>query len=151
LAKTLGADEEVVVLAAWLHDLAAVRDPTAQPDHALLGAELAPQILTPYGYAEATIGSVARAIASHSFPLAPGGASPEEVCLSQADGVAQMLRPFYWLYFATSIRALAYQEARSWLAKLLASKWEALLPAARRLVGQRYEVTLELLGCEPER
>jgi uncharacterized protein len=148
LARPLDADEEVVALAAWLHDLAAVRDPSAQPDHALLGAELAHEVLSGYGYTATTIAGVSRAVASHSFPLQPGSASPEEVCVSQADAVAQMLRPFYWLYFATSVRGLCYEEAKGWLANLIASKWKALAPVARELVGARYRAALDLLGQE---
>ena len=82
LAGPLGADTVVVTLAAWLHDLAAVRDPAAQPDHARLGAELAPEVLAPYGYDSSVIARVSRAIEAHSFPLPPGTAAPEEVCLA---------------------------------------------------------------------
>ena len=49
LAEPLGADGEVVALGAWLHDLAAVRDPAAQPEHPRLGVELAPYVLAPFG------------------------------------------------------------------------------------------------------
>ena len=146
LAGPLGADTEVVTLGAWLHDLAAVRDPAAQPEHPRLGAELAPRVLAPYQYDRAVVEQVCRAVASHSFPLEPGSASPEEVCLSQADAVAQMVRPFYWLYFVTSVRGLDYGQAKKWLANLLASKWDALAAPARLLVGERCKVAIELLG-----
>ncbi len=146
LAECLGANAEVVGLASWLHDLAAVRDPKAQPEHPRLGAELAPQLLAPYRYDLTIVDQVSRAIASHSFPLQPGAATPEEVCLSQADAIAQIVRPFYWLYFVTSVRGLGYEEAKKWLVNLLASKWEALVPASRELVGERCTSALELLG-----
>lgn len=145
LAAPLGADVEIVTLAAWLHDLAAVRDPANQPAHARLGAELVPKVLAPYQYERALVDQVSRAVASHTLPLAPGSASPEEVCLSQADAVAQMTRPFYWFYFATSVRGLDYAHAKIWLANLLTTKWEGLAPPARRLVGDRCKAAMELL------
>ena len=61
----------VVGLASWLHDLAAVRGPKAQPEHPRL-VRLAPQLLAPYRYDLTIVDQVSRAIASHSFPLQPG-------------------------------------------------------------------------------
>ena len=40
LGNTLGADLEIVELAAWLHDLAAIQDIAALPRHPALGAEI---------------------------------------------------------------------------------------------------------------
>jgi uncharacterized protein len=145
LAGPLNAEAESVELAAWLHDLAAVRDPAAQPEHPRLGAELAPGLLAPYGYESMVSDRVAAAIASHSFPLRPGSATPEEVCLSQADAVAQIVRPVYWFYFVTTFRGLGYLEAVQWLKNLLETKWEALIEPARRLTGDRYAAAMALL------
>ena len=56
-----------------------------------------------------------------------------------------MVRPFYWLYFVTSARDLAYEKAKEWLDDLLTTKWGALVPVARDLVGDRCATALELL------
>lgn len=63
-----------------------------------------------------------------------------------ADAVAQMVRPFYCLYFLTSVRGLGYEEAKRWMANFLVSKWEVMAGAAQDLVGGRYAAALELLG-----
>jgi putative nucleotidyltransferase with HDIG domain len=73
LARRLGADEEIVELAAYLHDISAVRDAAASPDHASLSAELARRLPSERGYPSGRVAAVVQAIASHSSPLPLGG------------------------------------------------------------------------------
>jgi uncharacterized protein len=145
LARELGADAEIVELAAWLHDLAAVRDPAALPEHARLSAALARELLPAYGFSGGTIDRVARAIASHSSPLALGSGTLEEVCLSQADAVAQIVRPAWWFYFAFTVRKCGFDEGRRWLLGLWESRWNSLIGPARALVGDLYSQARALL------
>jgi uncharacterized protein len=133
LAGELGADAEIVELAAWLHDLAAVRDPATLPEHAARGAALAREILSAHGYPEERASRVAGAIAAHSVP---GGNSPEEICVSNADAVAQIARPAYWLYFAFHVRKLDFHAGRQWLEDLFAGRWKAMAPEARNLARE---------------
>ena len=145
LAGTLGADAEVVDLAAYLHDITAVLDPTTMPDHPRLSAEFATRILVDRGYRQDRIATVARAIASHSEPLPPGSASSEEVCLSNADAAARILRPAYWLYFSFGIRKSGFDEGRQWLKSLFEKQWSLLIEPARELVGPQYAVMMDVL------
>src|SRR3989344_35189 len=50
LAKKIGADEEVVELAALLHDYASVKDYALYKDHHVNGARLAEEVLKKYKY-----------------------------------------------------------------------------------------------------
>jgi len=146
LAERLSADEEVVELAAYLHDISAVLDPATLPDHPRQSAVFASRVLLGRGYTEGVAREVAHAIASHSDPLAIGSASPEEVCLSNADAVARILRPAYWMYFAFNIRKYGFEEGRQWLRSLIEKQWRALIEPAREFVGNRYATALELLA-----
>jgi HD superfamily phosphodiesterase len=146
LAERLSADAEVVELAAYLHDLSAVCDPTTLPDHPRLSADLATQILLEHGYPQGRASDVARAIASHSEPLPMASASPEEVCVSNADAVARILRPAYWMYIAFGIRKYGFEEGRQWLRPLLERQWGRLIEPAKELVGEQYAATLDLLA-----
>lgn len=134
LAPEVGADVEAVVAAAYLHDLSAVCDAATLPTHAAASAEIAREFLSGRGFMGSMIEGVARAIASHSEPLAAGSASPEEICLSNADAAARMLRPAYWLYFAFAVRKLPFDEGRDWLRSLYQRQWAALIEPARELV-----------------
>jgi hypothetical protein len=150
LARRLGADPVAVELAGWLHDLAAVRDPAALPEHARLSAELAPDVLAGHGFDGAVVESVRRAIASHSSPLPMGGGTLEEVCLSQADAIAQIIRPAYWLYFAFTVRQLGFEQGREWVVNLWENRWQRLIEPARELVGGRYLMAREMLDTSED-
>lgn len=76
-----------------------------------------------------------------------GGASPEEICLSNADAMSRMVRPAYWLYFAFSVRKQDFEEGRRWLLDLLESQWNCLVQPAEDLIGDRYAAAREMLGA----
>ena len=145
LAARLGAEVEVVNFAAYLHDLSAVCDFATVLDHARVSADLATQILLGKGCPLSIVGSVARSIASHSEPIPIGGASPEEICISNADAAARIIRPAYWMYFVFEIRKYDFEAGRQWLRALIERQWRKLIEPARELVGKRYTATLKLL------
>ena len=145
LAVRLGAEVEVVSLAAYLHDLSAVYDPATMLDHAQVSADLATRMLSGKGCAQSLVGSVARSIAAHSEPIPIGSASPEEICISNADAAARVLRPAYWMYFVFEIRKYDFEAGRQWLRALIERQWRKLIEPARELVGERYAATLRLL------
>jgi uncharacterized protein len=146
LAERLGADVQDVQLAAYLHDISAVCDPITLPNHPSLSADLATQLLIERGYPQGRVSSIARAIASHSNSLPIGTASAEEVCLSNADAVARILRPAYWMYFAFGVRKSGFKEGRQWLRSLIEKQWCSLVDPAKELVGKQYAATLDLLA-----
>lgn len=149
LAARLGADAEVVELAALLHDYAAVLDLSTLPDHPAAGARLARTLLVDRQYPEARAELVADAILRHSQPIAVGGASAEAVCLSNADAMAQIAMPVYWLFFAFRVRGLDYETGKRWYAERVRQNWEALIPEARTLLADRHaHVARALAGTE---
>jgi uncharacterized protein len=148
LAEQFGADREIVETAAWLHDIAAVRDAAALPRHAALGAEMAGGLLCGYGYTPAEVERVAACIASHSSPVATGGGTAEEVCVSNADAIAQIVRPAYWLFVVYGVRKLSYEEGRRWLLERVEGNWRALVEPARELARDGYLRTKNLLEEE---
>jgi HD superfamily phosphodiesterase len=145
LAARLNADPEVLEAAAYLHDLSAVCDSATLPVHAKASADLAIGLLTERGFQSAFAARVADAIALHSAPLQTGAASPEAVCLSNADVLARIARPAYWLYFAFKIRNLPFADGRTWLRSLCEEQWRVLIAPARELVGEQYSRTMDLL------
>ena len=146
LAERLGADMEVVKLAAYLHDISAVFDPATMPDHPRQSAGLAIQILLEQGYPESRANDVAHVIASHSQPIPIGSASLEEVCVSNADAATRILRPAYWMYFVFGVRKFGFEEGRQWLRSLLEKQRCGLIEPAKELVGDQYAAMLNLLS-----
>lgn len=138
LASRLGANLEVVELASYLHDLSAVRDISTLPQHALLSAALATDILAEGGFSLEVIEAVAQAITTHSSPIPIGHGSPEQVCLSNADAIAQIVRPQYWSYFVFGVRRLSFEEGSRWLAERVSTNWAAMIEPARELARDEY-------------
>lgn len=138
LAGCLEANLGVVELASYLHDLSAVRDISTLPQHAVLSAALATDVLAEHGFGTETIEAVARAISTHSSPIHIGDGSPEQVCLSNADAIAQIVRPQYWSYFAFGVRRLSFEEGNRWLAERIGANWAAMIEPARELARDEY-------------
>ncbi len=146
LAPELGADARLVELAAYLHDISAVLDFGTLPAHAAASADLAGAMLARHGLPAEQIDVVTSAIRRHSQPLAVGEGTPEEVCLSNADAMAQIAAPAFWLFFAFAVRKLGFAEGTQWYARRVRESWEAMIPEARALVEAEYERALEVAG-----
>ncbi len=145
LGEALGADLETVELAGWLHDIAAVQDVAALPRHPALSAEIARKMLSEKGYPAERTERVATCIALHSAPIQTGNGRPEEVCVSNADAMSQIVRPAYWLYFAFQVRQLGFAEGRDWLRQRVENNWAALIPPARVIIEKEYRQVTEFL------
>jgi len=145
LAGTLGADPEIVELAAWLHDVAAVQDIAALPRHPALSAEIARNVLEQNGYPSERIERVERCILFHSVPVQIGGGAPEEVCVSNADAMLLIVKPAWWFYFVFRVRQLGFEEGKAWLLRRVESNWAGLIQPARDLIEAQCCQTRELL------
>lgn len=145
LAKVLSADVEIVELAAYLHDIAAIRDITTVPQHAVLGAQAAREILARHSYPSERVERVARCALSHSAPVQMGGGPLEEVCLSNADAMAQIARPVYWFYYLFGVRRFDLEKGRDWWRQRVQTNWELLVPPARRIIETEYNRARDLL------
>jgi uncharacterized protein len=145
LGRSFGADLEIIQLAAWLHDLSAVQDFAALPRHPALSAEIARTMLQERGYPAERIECVAACIASHSSPIQIGNGLLEEVCLSNADAISQIVKPSYWHYYIFKVRGFGFPEGRDWLRQRVASHWAALIPQARALIEMQYAQVRECL------
>lgn len=138
LAAHLGADAEIVELAAYLHDLSAVRDAATLPHHPLESAQIAQKWLEELGYPADRTRRVADAIRSHASPLPMRGSPLEAVCLSNADAMAQIARPAYFLFFAFTVRKLGFDHGTHWLLDRIDANWKALIEPARDLIATEY-------------
>lgn len=83
LAKTEGADREIVRTAALLHDVARGQENEALADHAQLGAEMARRLLADHPVER--VEAVAHAIAAHRFRTGPEPETLEARVLHDAD------------------------------------------------------------------
>lgn len=138
LAESLGADRRIVEAGALLHDIAAMQDVSTLPRHGEIGGAIARRFLMEHGASAANADRVARCISVHSAPVTAENHSAEEVCLSNADAMAQIARPVFFLYVGFTVRKLGFAEGRAWLQGLLAKQWSRMAPEAKTLMAQDY-------------
>ncbi|MDP2874529.1 MAG: HD domain-containing protein, partial [bacterium] len=82
LAGKLGADQEIVELAALLHDYASVIDKDLYPEHHLHSARLAGEVLKSFQYPEEKIVKIQRCILNHRSSLKSQRETIEEKILA---------------------------------------------------------------------
>lgn len=138
LAPLLGARLDIVLPAAVVHDIAAIEDFTRVAEHHILGAQRAETILRDLGFADEQIAAASACVLRHVQPVAPGDGTVEEVCLSNADSLAQMANPSYWLHYAEKVRALDFPAGRDWYLAMVKDRYPKLHPAASDLARPHF-------------
>jgi len=148
MAKKTGADEEIVEIAAILHDYASVKDYKLFAKHNFHGARLARELLKKYNYPPDRIEQVARVILSHS------GAenrkvkrrTKEDQCVADADAMAHFASTPSLFYLAFFSHKMNINEATKWLMDKLERSWKKLSPEAKELIKDKYAAAKLLYG-----
>lgn len=149
LLAEFGADEEVVTLAALLHDYASVKDERFYAEHHVYGPLEAEHLLTSLSYPPSRIDAVKRCIAEHRGSVRGERTTPEARCLASADALAHIHNVPSLLYFAYVHKRLGIDEGATWVREKLARSWRKLEPSVRERSKERYEAALRTLGGAP--
>jgi uncharacterized protein len=147
LAEKLKADSEVVVLAAYLHDYAALLDIKNAPRHHLIGAKEAARILKKLGLPAEKIKAVKECIYSHRGSVHIRKKSLEAKIVASADAMAH----FYYIpdmfYLAYGVHRLKTEDGAAWLKAKLQRSWDKIvLPEGREMIKRDRKLFLEVLG-----
>ena len=96
MAKKRGADEEIVEIAALLHDYASIKDYKLYKHHHIHGAEEAEKILKTVNYPMEKIEQVKQCIMSHRGSKMVKKPTKESICLTDAmahfDSISSLFR-----------------------------------------------------------
>jgi uncharacterized protein len=138
LAKIYKADAEAVELAAYLHDIAAIKDFKTLLTHAADSSVIASEFLSRNNYPADKTAKVKQAILTHSTPLNLSNASCEEVCISNADAVSQIIKTPFWFFYIFSVRKFNYEEGYKWYKARVDSHWAAMTQEAKGLIKDEY-------------
>ena len=157
IAAEEGADREIVRTATLLHDTA-----RAEPDHQLLGAERARELLS--GHPSERVEAVCHAIEAHRFRKGPQPATIEAACLFDADkldaigaiGVARAIAYSathghrLWSEPLSAINpqntppsGIDYSPSHEFIYKLARLQDQLITPTARLLAEHRHQVMVE--------
>ena len=146
MAEILGADDEIVEIAALLHDYAGIKDSSLTEEHHIHGAIEAERILEEYEYSPEKIEKVKHCIISHRGSVVSERKNPEAECIASADAMAHIVQVVSLLYLAYAKHCMTIDEGKAWVLSKLERSWNKLCPEARGIIHDDYLYAKKILG-----
>ena len=144
-AQSYGADEEIVSIAALLHDIASVTNKDYTENHHIIGAKIAEELLIKESYQRDKIELIQKCIFNHRGSKLMDKNTPEEICIADADAMAHF-------YSIPSLFSMVYREKQLSIAEgiefvknKLNRSYNKLSSKGKALVEQQYEAAKLLL------
>ena len=145
LAKQFGADEEIVIVATLLHDLAGIQNSENKEDHHVIGAKKAEQILISYNYPPEKIKIVKQCIQNHRGSVNYQKSTIEEICVADADAIVHMTELPSLFYAAYKEMGMTIEAGKAWLREKIIRDWHKMSEKSKTLFEQKYRAVLEIL------
>lgn len=146
LAERYGADKEIAVIAAWLHDIASVTDYSLYEEHHIHGAEIAGDILGQLGYDNGKIVRVQGCIRNHRGSAGDKPCTMEEKCVADADAISHFDSVPSLLFLAYSAKGMDFEAGKSFVADKLKRSFAKLSEESRAFYLNKYEQVMDILG-----
>jgi uncharacterized protein len=144
LAVKLGGDKEVVVIAAWLHDIGSIT--SGRKDHHITGAKIAERKLKELNYPKDKIGLVKDCILNHRGSQNNKRETIEEKIIADADAMSNFDNIPGIFKAAFIYEKKSQQEAKESVRKKLQNKWKKLhFKDSKIVIKPKYEAAMLLL------
>ncbi len=145
LAQQFGADEEIVMIATLLHDLAGIQHAEDAPEHHIVGALRAAEILQAHQYPAERIRAVQQCIHNHRGSVNRHKSTVEEVCVADADAIVHMTEIASLFYVVYKERAMSIDHGKQWLKEKIQRDWEKMSEKSKVLFESKYRAIVEVL------
>ena len=146
LAEKYGADKEIVMIAAWLHDIASVTDYSLYELHHIHGAEMAHDILKEFGYDDKKISLVQECIKNHRGSVNLEKNSLEELCVADADAISHFDSVPSLLYLAYVQKSMEIEEGKEFVKDKLTRSFQKLSAKSKKYYQNKFEKVMEVLN-----
>ncbi len=146
LAEKYGADKEIVMIAAWLHDIASITDYSLYELHHIYGAEMAHSILKRYGYDDKKIALVQECIRNHRGSIRSEKSSLEEFCVADADAISHFDSVPSLLYLAYVQKSMGIEQGKTFVKDKLTRSFQKLSAESKKLYQDKFDKVMEVLG-----
>ena len=144
-AKSYGADEEIVAIAALLHDIASVTNKEFTEEHHIIGAEIAKELLMKEKYPKDKIKLIQKCILNHRGSRLMDKGTPEEVCIADADAMAHFYSVPSLLSMVYREKNLSIDEGAEFVKNKLNRSYKKLSDKGKDLVKEQYKAAKLLL------
>lgn len=144
LATELKADKEIILIAAWLHDIGSII--VGRSDHHLSSAKIAEKKLTELNYPKEKIEKVKECIVSHRGSQKIKPKTLEAQILAEADVLGSFCDITGLFQCALVSEKLDRGEAKKSVREKLQNKWKQLkFPSSKKIVKPKYDAAMLLL------
>ena len=145
LADEYACDKEVVLLAAWLHDIGSII--YGRENHHVTGAEIAEQKLTELSYPTEKIALIKKCILNHRGSQDNERVSTEEQIIAEADALSNFDNIAGIFMAAFLYEGKDQSEARTETMQKLERKWRQLkFEKSKELAKPKYDAAKLLLS-----
>lgn len=146
LARMKNADEDVVKLSVWLHDINHRNDNVSEKHH-IENSEFAAKFLAERKFGDKTIKDVIHCILTHRCKDDYRPETLEAKILASADAMSHIENFSLLLFCAFIIRKNNIEEAYEWLSGKIDRDWnrKILVPEGREMIRGKYEEVTEVL------
>ena len=146
LAEKYNADKEIVMIAAWLHDIASVTDYNLYEEHHIYGADMAKDLLINMSYDEEKIILVQECIRNHRGSVNLDKFSIEELCVADADAISHFDSVPSLLYLAYVERKMSIEEGITFVKDKLHRSYDKLSMESKEVYKNKYLQVMNILG-----
>lgn len=143
LAEKLGADVEVVEIAALLHDIARIDG--LNENHHIEGAKYAEELLDGLGYDSDKISIIKNCIMSHRGSVDIPQKTIEAKCLASGDAMAHFRSIPDMFYFVYKDLGCNIEEGKQKLRKKFTESYNKMIPEAKEIVEEKYIAVMKIL------
>lgn len=145
LSEKYGADREIVMIAAWLHDIASITDYDLYELHHIHGAEMAYGILKEYNYDDKKIALVQECIKNHRGSINLEKNSIEELCVADADAISHFDSVPSLLHLAYVKKGMDIEAGKEFVKAKLIRSFQKLSADSKKYYQEKFEKVMEVL------
>ncbi len=144
-ASEYNANQEIVSLAALLHDIASVTDEGFTEEHHVIGANIAEELLLKQNYPKDVIELIKKCILNHRGSRLVNKKSAEEVCIADSDAMAHFYSIPSLLSMVYKEKNLSIDEGSKFVMDKLNRSYNKMSDKGKQLVKKQYESAKNIL------
>lgn len=145
MSEIYGADVEIVMISAWLHDIASITKSSLYEEHHIHGQYIAEEILQKQFYDKEKIECVKRCIYHHRGSRSLEKEFPEEKCLADADAISHFDSFPSLLYMAYVTKKMEVLEGMDFVQHKLERSWNKLSEVGKVFSMKKYKETMNVI------